>query len=61
MLESYYFNAQGSVKFTARGLKMVSASRASIYNGLCILRPPVQAKKYGLTSKMILKCRDVYI
>ncbi len=29
--------------------------------GPCILRPPIQPEKYGLTLKVVLKGRDSYI
>ncbi len=32
-----------------------------VYSGPCILRPPLQAKQYGLKLEVVLKWRDIYI
>ena len=32
-----------------------------VYSGPCILRPPLQPEKYGLTLEVVLKLRDIYI
>ena len=41
-------------------LKPVLRDHCYMFSGPCILRPPVQLKKYSLKLNAILKSRDVY-
>ena len=34
---------------------------SNIYNGPCILRPPIQSEKCGLKLKVVLRLKDIYI